>query len=261
MSVDSSKPQSHVAGGPPHKGGQSRLRAIVGLPVWVAISFIAAQVLIIGAIWVSQRLSVVPPLDAQSAIVNAVFAALVYLAALAIVMGVPYAIYRWPTTRKQLGLSRLPTWLDILLTIAGAAVYIFLTGILLTIAIKLVPGINPEQAQDVGFHKIANLTEYLLAFATLIIIAPLAEETLFRGYLYGKLRRYAPVWISILITSVLFGAAHMQWNVGIDTFALSIVLCSLREITGSIWAGILLHMLKNGIAFYLVFIMPSGLIH
>ena len=41
-------------------------------------------------------------------------------------------------------------------------------------------------------------------------------------------------------------------------FALSIVLCGLREITGTIHAGILLHMLKNGIAFYLLFVMGMG---
>jgi membrane protease YdiL (CAAX protease family) len=65
-----------------------------------------------------------------------------------------------------------------------------------------------------------------------------------------------PVWVAIVITSALFGFIHGQWNVGIDVFALSVVLCSLREITGSIWAGILLHMLKNSVAFFIIFITP-----
>ncbi|RYZ49901.1 MAG: CPBP family intramembrane metalloprotease, partial [Sphingobacteriales bacterium] len=59
-----------------------------------------------------------------------------------------------------------------------------------------------------------------------------------------------------IVTSIVFGAIHGQWNVAVDVFALSLILCSLREITGSIWAGVLLHMLKNGIAFYFLFIGP-----
>jgi membrane protease YdiL (CAAX protease family) len=64
------------------------------------------------------------------------------------------------------------------------------------------------------------------------------------------------VWLAILITSTLFGLIHGAWNVGIDTFALSIVLCVVRLKTGSLWASILIHMTKNAIAFYLLFINP-----
>ena len=95
----------------------------------------------------------------------------------------------------------------------------------------------------------------MLAFITLVVIAPVAEEVLFRGYLYGKLKKYVPVWAAILITSALFGLIHGTWNVAVDTFALSIILCLLRESTGGIWASILLHMIKNGIAFYFLFIV------
>ena len=93
----------------------------------------------------------------------------------------------------------------------------------------------------------------------LVIIAPVAEELLFRGYLLGKLRKHAPLWVAILVTSVIFGAIHLAWNVGIDVFALSIVLCVVRVVSGSLWPSIMLHMLKNGLAFYLLFINPTVL--
>jgi membrane protease YdiL (CAAX protease family) len=96
-----------------------------------------------------------------------------------------------------------------------------------------------------------------LAFVTLVVVAPIAEEIIFRGYMYGKLKKFVPIWVAILATSLLFGAVHGAWNLAIDTFALSIVLCSLREFTGNIWASILLHMVKNGIAFYILFIYPT----
>jgi membrane protease YdiL (CAAX protease family) len=96
----------------------------------------------------------------------------------------------------------------------------------------------------------------MLAFVTLVVLAPIAEETLFRGYLYGKLKGHVPAIIAAIATSLLFGVAHMQWNVGIDVFILSLVLCGLRSLTGSIWSGILVHMIKNAIAFYFLFINP-----
>jgi len=38
-----------------------------------------------------------------------------------------------------------------------------------------------------------------------------------------------------------------------------LVLCTLRIVTGSIWAGVLLHMIKNGLAFYVLFVAPMML--
>ena len=103
----------------------------------------------------------------------------------------------------------------------------------------------------------------ILAFLTLVVIAPIAEEIIFRGWLYGKLReklngRLSEMWgiiLSAFITSLLVGLVHLQWNVGVNVFALSIVLCAMREITGTIYAGMLTHMLKNGLAFYLIYVI------
>ena len=106
-----------------------------------------------------------------------------------------------------------------------------------------------------------------MIFLTLVVLAPLAEEVLFRGYLFGKIRKLAPFWISAIMASLTFGLAHLwagpgtalQWLVAIDTFVLSLVLCLLREHTGAIWAGVLVHAIKNGIAFYFIYLNPQTL--
>ena len=59
----------------------------------------------------------------------------------------------------------------------------------------------------------------------------------------------------MLIVSILFGVLHGQWNVGVNVFALSLVLCGLREITGTIYAGMIVHILKNALAFYLLYLV------
>lgn len=230
-------------------------RLIIVLPLWVLIGFGISQALLLGLVRVLVAAHV--PLELLNpAVLNTAAAALVYVLSIAIVIGVPWWLKKYRTTKEDVGLTRLPSWMDILLAPAGFAVY-FLCSALLVYAIgALFPGFNINEAQNTGFSGISRSYEYMLAFATLVVIAPIAEEALFRGYLYGKLRKIIPVWVAIPLVSAIFGFVHGQWNVAIDVFALSVILCILREITGSIWAGILLHMLKNGLAFYLLFINP-----
>lgn len=65
-----------------------------------------------------------------------------------------------------------------------------------------------------------------------------------------------PLFGAAIFSSMLFALAHGQWNVAIDTFILSFALIWVFEKTGSIWASILLHALKNLIAFGALFIIP-----
>ena len=92
------------------------------------------------------------------------------------------------------------------------------------------------------------------AFLSLVVIAPLAEEMVLRGWRYGKLRRHTWAVPAILLTSVAFGAAHGQWNVGSTVGVMSVFMCLIREMTGTVYGGIIVHMLKNGLAFYMLFI-------
>jgi membrane protease YdiL (CAAX protease family) len=48
---------------------------------------------------------------------------------------------------------------------------------------------------------------YYTAFTYLILVA-FSEEFIFRGYLFGSLEREAGFWAAIVISGVLFGAAH-----------------------------------------------------
>jgi membrane protease YdiL (CAAX protease family) len=234
---------------------------VIALPVWVFVSFIFAQVVVV-AIISGLRAVGVSLTGINTSILETIAAACVYLLTFGIIVSVPWLIRRYQTTRADLGLTRLPSWMDIGLAPAGFVVYLLASGLLMYALTKLISGFNAAEPQEIGFQDLSQGYEYVLAFVTLVIIAPVAEEAIFRGYLYGKLRKSVSIWLSILVTSILFGLLHMKWdsgllagiNVGIDVFVLSIIMCSLREVTGSIWAGILLHMLKNGLAFYLLFI-------
>lgn len=233
-----------------------KVAMVLILPVWVLVGFYAAQAIVVGFVSLLDAINV--SLASMNVVVaNAALAALIYILTLAIVIGVPYLVNKRITSKSDVGLTRLPTWTDIFLTPAALVAYFVLSTILIMLATNVLPGFDINHVQDTGFGHLSVRYEYILAFITLVIIAPIAEEILFRGYLYGKLKKFVPVWIAIIVTSLLFGFIHGALNLAVDTFALSVVLCLLRESTGSIWASFLLHMAKNGIAFYLLFINPS----
>ena len=165
-------------------------------------------------------------------------------------------------SREKLGLKDLPTWLDIGLAPAGFILYLVLAAALMAV-FSIFPWFDFEQTQNIGFDIYLTGVDRMIAFVVLVVIAPIAEEIIFRGWLYTKVKdkiskettRKASIVITALIVSLTFGIVHLQWNVGVNVFAMSLVACAMREFTGTIYAGILLHMLKNGVAFYLLFVM------
>lgn len=187
--------------------------------------------------------------------------ALIYSLVLLLVLALPRLCHRlksWRTSRTELGLHGLPTWTDLGLAPVGFIVY-FLLAALLVFLFSLLPFLDMTQAQDLGYGALTSNVDRLLAFLALCIIAPVIEEIVFRGFLYGKLRaripgRYSLV-LSIFLSSLVFAILHGQWSVGVNIFAMAVVLCLMREVTGTIYSGILLHVLKNSIAFFMLYLM------
>lgn len=238
------------------KYNPSPVAVVLGLAAWSVGGFFAASYLMR---WVLELL-VAAGVDFSGidiTVLGAVLTAISYTVALTIVIGVPWWLFKYRTTRQELALQRLPTWTDLGLAPLAMVAYFITSGLVMYLVSTYISGFDIEQAQNVGFSDLQYRYEYILAFATLVVVAPVAEEVLFRGYLYGKLKKYIPWWAAALVSSVLFGLAHGQWNVAIDTFVLGMFLCVLRDVTDSLWPAIFLHMLKNGIAYYLLFVNPT----
>lgn len=179
-----------------------------------------------------------------------------------------YSCREWLTSLMgELGLKDLPTWTDIGLALVSYIGYLLL-ALVFTSFFSIFPWFNADETQDVGLSLFMSKPELVVSFFAVVVITPIAEEIIFRGFLYGKLREKlaeatsnkVSIVLSVFLVSLLFGVMHGQWNVGVNVFALSIVLCLLREVTGTIHSGILLHMLKNGIAFFLVYVLGMGLL-
>ena len=217
----------------------------VGLAVWVGAVLFAAQ-FIVAFLFVK----ILPREDLTSNVVSSVYQVLVYAFSMAAIIFVPWAVLHYRTSRNELGLRGLPTWTDIFLAPISFIVVMIAAGILMAIMMAILPGVDWEQAQEVGYNNLYRAGDFFLAFICLVVLAPICEEIIFRGWLYGKLRFRMSAVPAIIITSLLFGIMHGQLNVGVTVFAMSLGMCVMRELTGTIWSGVLLHMIKNGIAFY-----------
>lgn len=227
----------------------------IALTVWVGAIIIVAQfvVSLVATIIIKGSDVVV---DANSAVLEAVLMVIVYVMALVLIILPPLYLLNSKVSRDSLGLKGLPTWTDILLAPIG-----YIASMVATIAVLLVvqavaPSFDLNEAQDVGFNGIYLNIDKAIAFVALVVLAPIAEELIFRGYLYGKLRTRLSAIPAIILVSVLFGFMHGQWNVGIVVGVMSVFLCVARELTGTIYAGILMHMIRNGLAFYLLYVNP-----
>lgn len=194
----------------------------------------------------------------QMPLTNALYQAAVYAAAMVVIIKLSAKIKKEAkTTREELGLTGLPTWTDIGLAPVSFVAYIVVGGVIMAIAEALLSRFSwfdANEAQDVGFKILSTPLDRIIAFVALVVVAPICEEIIFRGWLYGKLRSKMSMWAAILVVSVFFGIMHGQWNVGINVFVLSIFLCLEREVTGTIYASILTHMIKNGIAYAMLYI-------
>lgn len=236
-----------------------KARVVIWLSSWVMVAFMGVQLLVSILLLAIRELGVSFE-NVNEAVFSSALGIVVYSLTLLVAIGVPWRIFKRKTTAAQLGLDKPVRLKDFGWLGVGAISYLILTVVISSLAMAFLPFIDFEEVQTTGYESIVSGYEYVLAFIGLVIVAPIAEEVLFRGYLFGKLRAArVKTWIAVVVVSLIFAVAHFQGNVGVDTFALSIVLCLLRVFSGSLWPSIMLHMLKNGVAFYFLFINPSVL--
>ncbi len=219
---------------------------------WVWVCLEVSQYIVQGAVYLMGNMGV--DFSGHEAAAQTVFSGIIYMICLGLTIGLPWVALGEKTTRDECGLRGLFTWTDIGLGVAGFVVAMIAIFIVSAIVSIVCPWIDMNQTQEVGFSNLAGFADMMMAFVTLVVIAPVCEEIIFRGWLYGKLRARTWAMPAIILTSVMFGIVHGQWNVGITVAVMSVIMCLIREMTGTIWGGMIIHMLKNGLAYYLLFV-------
>ena len=95
-----------------------------------------------------------------------------------------------------------------------------------------------------------------------ILLAPITEETLLRGLVFGGLRQKNRI-VAYVLTALLFSGMHvMNYVLQMDLVSIllnlllymlpSVALCACYEYAGTIWAPIFLHMIINALSMWAI---------
>lgn len=143
-------------------------------------------------------------------------------------------------------------WLPAILLVAGsawmAAHEIFIGAQLLGIGT-----INDDTfARVAEFGKQLQSSPLWMILFVFALTPAVCEEFMFRGFVLSSLNKYSAAW-AICLSSILFGLMHVLTSnvLAVERFLpstfMGLILATVAIRTGSIWPGILLHAMHNGL--------------
>jgi membrane protease YdiL (CAAX protease family) len=146
----------------------------------------------------------------------------------------------------QFGLRASRLWPSV-----GWAALAFGISVLASVLYVVGLGVDVEQTtlKDLGAGTSTAVT--ILIGVLVVGAAPVVEEFVFRGFIYGALRTRFSFLPAAALDGVLFGAVHATSGVKAipPLIVLGFTFCMVYEATGSIVPTICLHALNNMIAF------------
>jgi uncharacterized protein len=148
-------------------------------------------------------------------------------------------------------------------TVAAYIVFFILSIVLEQLGLEhwLSARLGEQQNQQIVNEMMAtqeNQKRFIMLLGA-CVIAPIAEEIVFRGYLYPVVKRFTEPVIAAIFTGVIFGAIHGQIWAVIPLSLFGILLAVLYEKSGSIWACILCHGMFNTINVFFMLTMGDQL--
>ena len=101
----------------------------------------------------------------------------------------------------------------------------------------------------ISFRNTIGFERYLFLLP-LVILAPMFEESIYRGFLYKAFRGSYPIVVSLILLIVWTANTHWRyyshsWIAALDLTMLTVVQCYLREKSDSLWDCILCHFAFN----------------
>ncbi len=112
-------------------------------------------------------------------------------------------------------------------------------------------------AQELFFSLESRASLLILSFQA-VVLAPLAEELFFRGFIYKLVRSRYAFSAAAVLTSVFFAVIHRSPYQILPLFFISMLLCYTYEKTQNIIAPIILHSLNNLVALSFLLILKSA---
>ena len=142
-----------------------------------------------------------------------------------------------------------------------------LGGIALALVVGFLGRYVSNQTSPVPFEQmLRSRPSVLLLMALGILVAPLVEETLFRGCLYPVIAGRFGISVGVLVTGTIFGLAHAQqlgfaWGQVSLLVLVGIIFTYVRARAGTVAASYFVHLGYNTILFVGFYVATGGLRH
>lgn len=95
----------------------------------------------------------------------------------------------------------------------------------------------------------------MLAVLALGVLAPTVEELIFRGLVYGYVEGRFGAIAAVIVSSLLFAAAHVEWIHVALVLPIGLLLGWVRMRAGSLWPPMLAHIANNSVAIVATYIL------
>ncbi len=117
----------------------------------------------------------------------------------------------------------------------------------LYLVVTLVLSSLPEAWMESYAEAAASLDNPgVVSFIATALVAPVAEEVVFRGLMLSRLRRAMPGWLALVLSAAIFGVCHGHPVWITYAFLLGLVFGGMTLRSGSILPSMLAHMMFNG---------------
>ncbi len=195
---------------------------------------------------------------------NQILMMLVNIGVVGFVGVLTYAILAWgrgQRVREVCGLYRMTFPMIVVFTILGGIIAVFLCNVLLGgLSQNFLDGIFGEldEQEPVEMFKDSTSTLHLgLSIIAACIAAPLVEEFLFRGYMYGVVKKYTSPIFAAVVVGAIFAVAHSNLPALLPLWVFALFLTLAYEITGCLWVPVGIHAFFNTANVVLLLNQPS----
>jgi uncharacterized protein len=171
-----------------------------------------------------------------------------FVASLFLVPLLVIAVYLYKMSPVEMGLRDVYLLKHAALGVFVGLSLMLIAGVIQKVTIQFIPSIGyfPSEFDFVRTYETSSGTAKALLFVGYAGIGPIYEEIIYRGIVFGLLRRVLSLKNAVIVSSVLFAMFHVFPILLIVTFVSGCVLAVLRERTGSIVASIAAHVANNG---------------
>jgi len=107
------------------------------------------------------------------------------------------------------------------------------------------------------FMKINSVSDFLILFLAVVVVAPITEEALFRGFLQQRLEAATDVTRGVLLTSLVFGFIHFNPWAFVQIVIIGVFLGVVAQRSGSIAGTVVMHSFNNGLALIFANVKPE----